>query len=66
MNEAQEKLSKAYERMIAEGLPESLNQIEKAYVDAKTQINNFLKRDKGADKALECVNIFALCTLNQK
>ena len=66
LSEANDKFTKAYERMVAEGLPESLVRIKKAYAESKTQIAAFLRREKGADKALECVNITALCTLNKK
>jgi PI-3-kinase-related kinase SMG-1 len=66
LSEANEKFTKACERMISEGLPESLGRIEKAYVESKTQLANFVAREKGADKALEYVNISALCTLNKK
>ena len=66
LGEANEKFSKAYERMINEGLPDSLVRIEKAYVESKSQITAFLRREKGAEKALECVYISALCDLNKK
>ncbi|OXU25637.1 hypothetical protein TSAR_001094 [Trichomalopsis sarcophagae] len=66
LSEANDKFTKAYERMIGEGLPDALVRIEKAYVDSKAQIVAFLRREKTAEKALECVNISALCTLNKK
>lgn len=66
LSEANDKFTKAYERMIGEGLPESLTRCDKAYAEARTQISTFLRREKGAEKALECVTITALCALNKK
>ena len=66
ISEANDKFMKTYDRMINEGLPESLTRMEKAYSDIKSQINSFLRREKGADKALETVNISALCALSKK
>ncbi|KOC68709.1 Serine/threonine-protein kinase SMG1 [Habropoda laboriosa] len=66
LNEANERLKKAYERMVSEGLPESVTRIEKAYGESRVQIQSFLRREKGAEKALECVNITALCALNKR
>ncbi|OAD60741.1 Serine/threonine-protein kinase SMG1 [Eufriesea mexicana] len=66
LNEANERLKKAYERMVSEGLPESLIRIEKTYGESRVQIQSFLRREKGAEKALECVNITALCALNKR
>ncbi|XP_057324226.1 serine/threonine-protein kinase SMG1 isoform X1 [Microplitis mediator] len=67
MNEVKERYSKYYERMVAnEGLPEAQVRIDQIYADAIVQINSFLKRDKSADKALELVNITALCALNKR
>ncbi|XP_020295832.1 serine/threonine-protein kinase SMG1 isoform X3 [Pseudomyrmex gracilis] len=61
-----ERFKKTYERMVAEGLPEAANRIEKAYTESRVQITHFLRREKGAERALECVNITALCTLNKR
>ncbi|XP_043258587.1 serine/threonine-protein kinase SMG1 isoform X3 [Colletes gigas] len=66
LNEANERLKKAYERMVSEGLPESIGRIEKAYTESRVQIQSFLRREKGAERALECVNITALCALNKR
>ncbi|CAK9817618.1 Serine/threonine-protein kinase SMG1 [Anthophora quadrimaculata] len=66
LNEANERLKKAYERMVSEGLPESVARIEKAYGESRLQIQSFLRREKGAERALECVNITALCALNKR
>ncbi|XP_066595255.1 serine/threonine-protein kinase SMG1 isoform X2 [Prorops nasuta] len=66
LNEANEKLKKAYDRMVTEGLPEAINRIEKAYTESKLQITGFLRREKGAERALECVNVTALCALNKR
>lgn len=66
LSEANEKFKKSCERMAAEELPDVLGIIEKAYADSKLQISGFLRREKGADKALECVNITALCALNKR
>ncbi|XP_015595300.1 serine/threonine-protein kinase SMG1 [Cephus cinctus] len=64
--ESNEKLKKSYERMVMEGLPESLSRIDKSYSESRIQITNFLRREKGAERALECVNITALCALNKR
>ncbi|XP_076649018.1 serine/threonine-protein kinase Smg1 isoform X2 [Halictus rubicundus] len=66
LNEANERWKKAYERMVSEGLPESVGRIEKAYTESRVQIQGFLRREKGAERALECVNITALCALNKR
>ncbi|XP_026671607.1 serine/threonine-protein kinase SMG1 [Ceratina calcarata] len=66
LNEANERLKKAYERIVVEGLPESVGRIEKTYTESRVQIQSFLRREKGAEKALECVNITALCALNKR
>ncbi|KZC05708.1 Serine/threonine-protein kinase SMG1 [Dufourea novaeangliae] len=66
LNEVNERLKKAYERMVSEGLPESVGRIEKAYGESRMQIQSFLRREKGAERALECVNITALCALNKR
>ncbi|XP_031845911.1 serine/threonine-protein kinase Smg1 isoform X3 [Nomia melanderi] len=66
LNEANERLKKADERMVSEGLPESLGRIEKAYAESRVQIQGFLRREKGGERALECVNITALCALNKR
>ncbi|XP_035721238.1 serine/threonine-protein kinase SMG1-like isoform X1 [Vespa mandarinia] len=66
LNEANEKFKKAYERMVSEGLPEAISRIEKAYTESRVQITGFLRREKGAERALECVNITALCALNKR
>lgn len=64
--EANERFKKSCERMIAEGLPEALGRIDKAYAESRSQIVGFLRREKGAEKALECVNITALCAINKR
>lgn len=66
LNESNDRLKKAYDRMMSEGLPEAGNRIEKAYIESRAQITNFLRREKGAEKALECVNVTALCVLNKR
>ncbi|XP_058794779.1 serine/threonine-protein kinase SMG1 [Phymastichus coffea] len=67
LGEANDKLTKAYERMITEGLPDALARIDKAHLDSKAQIAQFLRsKEQGADKALECVTVGALCALNKK
>ncbi|KAG7209878.1 hypothetical protein KM043_011480 [Ampulex compressa] len=66
LNDANERLKKAYERMVSESLPEAVNRIEKTYAESKVQITAFLQREKGAERALECVNITALCALNKR
>ena len=66
MNESNEKLKKYYERMIADGLPDSLGRIDKAYTDTIVQIKNYIMREKGGERALECVNVTALCSLNTR
>ncbi|XP_063980993.1 serine/threonine-protein kinase SMG1 [Diachasmimorpha longicaudata] len=67
MNEMNEKFKKYYERIVTnEGLPDAQTRIEKTYADSKLQINNFLRGENGAEKALESVNITALCALNKR
>ncbi|XP_043280213.1 serine/threonine-protein kinase SMG1 isoform X1 [Venturia canescens] len=66
MNDCNEKFKKHYERMVSEGLPDTVVRIEKAYVESRQQITNFLRREKGAERALECVNVTALCALNKR
>lgn len=66
LNDSNERFKKAYERIVSEGLPEAGNRIEKAYAESKAQIVGFLRREKGAERALECVNITALCALNKR
>lgn len=66
MNDCNEKFKKYYERMVNEGLPDTVVRIEKAYVDSRQQITNFLRHEKGAERALECVNVTALCALNKR
>lgn len=66
LNESNERFKKGYERMVSEGLPEATKRIEKAYTESKVQIVGFLRREKGAERALECVNITALCALNKR
>ncbi|XP_012271718.1 serine/threonine-protein kinase SMG1 isoform X2 [Orussus abietinus] len=66
LSESNERLKKAYERLASEGLPDSLVRIEKSYAEARGQISNFLRREKGAERALECVTITALCALNKR
>lgn len=66
LNEYSERYKKAYERTVSEGLPEAGNRIEKAYAESRAQIAGFLRREKGAERALECVNITALCALNKR
>ncbi|KYM96819.1 Serine/threonine-protein kinase SMG1 [Cyphomyrmex costatus] len=66
LNESSERYKKAYERTVSQGLPEAGNRIEKAYAESRAQITGFLRREKGAEKAFECVNITALCSLNMR
>lgn len=66
VNDSNERLNKAYDRIVSEGLPEAGSRIEKAYAESKAQIVGFLRREKGAERALECMNITALCTLNKR
>lgn len=66
MNEGNEKFKKHYEKMVNEGLPEALGRIEKAYAESRLEVANFLRRENGADKALECVTVTALCALNKR
>ena len=66
LSNSNERFKKAYQRMVAEGLPEALGTIEKAYTESRTHITTFLRREKGAERSLECVNITALCALNKR
>lgn len=66
LSDSNERFKKACDRMVTEELQDVLGMIEKAYADSKMQVATFLRREKGADKALECVNITALCALNKR
>lgn len=66
LNDSNERFKKAFQRMVAEGLPEASVTIEKNYTESKSQISTFLRREKGAEKSLECVIITALCALNKR
>jgi hypothetical protein len=64
--EANAHLKKSYECLAAEGLPEACVRLESAYNEACAGISAFLRGEKGAALALECVNIVALCSLNKR
>ena len=66
LSNCNDKFKKAYQRMVAESLPEALGTIEKAYAESRAHIATFLRREKGGERALECVNITALCALNKR
>ncbi|XP_034948666.1 serine/threonine-protein kinase SMG1 isoform X2 [Chelonus insularis] len=67
INDVNEKCKKYYERMVTnEGLPDAQTRIDKIYNDTISQMKTFLRREKAADKALESVNIIALCALNKR
>ncbi|XP_011302537.1 serine/threonine-protein kinase SMG1 isoform X2 [Fopius arisanus] len=67
MKDTNEKFAKYYEKMVAnEGLPDAQAKIDKTYADTRLQISNFLRREKGAERALEAVNTTALCALNKR
>lgn len=66
LNNSNERFKKACQRMVVEGLPEALGSIDNAYTESRSQIGIFLRREKGAEKSLECVIITALCALNKR
>lgn len=63
LNDANVRMQKTFDRLGMEGTPERL---DKSYNDAKGSINSFLRNEKGAAKAFECVTISALCGLNKR
>lgn len=63
LSELNVRMQKTYDRLGLEGVPERL---DKNYSDVKGSINNFLRNEKGASKAFECVTISALCGLNKR
>lgn len=65
-NAANIKLNKLYERLKAEGGPDALPRAEKCYLDAVTSISNFIAQGGGTEKAIECVIINTLNTLNRR
>ncbi|XP_063243710.1 serine/threonine-protein kinase SMG1 isoform X2 [Bacillus rossius redtenbacheri] len=58
-------LQKNFERMKAEGIPDSIPQLEANYLEAKSNVGKFLRGEKSV-LALECVIIRALCSLNKR
>ncbi|XP_044735996.1 serine/threonine-protein kinase SMG1 isoform X2 [Chrysoperla carnea] len=66
VNDANLKLKKSYDRLTAEGIPDSGSRLDQTYIEAKNSIQTFLRLEKGAIKAFECVNITALCALNKR
>lgn len=65
-NDANVKLKKLYERIQVEGGQEALPRCENSLLDSKSTISGFIMQENGADKAMECVTITALCALNKR
>lgn len=65
-NAANIKLNKFYERLKAEGGPDALPRAEKCHHDAVNAISNFISQGGGTEKAIECVIINTLNTLNRR
>lgn len=66
LSEVNIRMQKTYDRLSVDGAPEPGSRLDKAYTDAKSSINNFLRNEKGSTKAFECVTISALCSLNKR
>lgn len=66
LNETNIRLQKSYDRLTNEGMSDSGSHLEKTYNDCKSSINSFLRSEKGAAKAFECVIMSALCALNKR
>lgn len=66
LNETNMRLQKSFDRLNAEGVPDPGSRLDKAYTEAQASIHTFLKSEKGATTAFECVNITALCALNKR
>lgn len=66
LNETNIRLQKSYDRLTVEGIPDSGSRLDKTYNETKSSISNFLRNEKGASKAFECVTMTALCALNKR
>ena len=55
-----------YEIMVNKGLHEPLIKYKKHFEETKIRIHNFIRRETEGEKALECVIIKTLCSVNQK
>lgn len=64
--EANASLTKTIERLQSEGGPDALAISQEAYMEAKTNISNWVRREEGAAAALESVVIGMLCNLNRR
>lgn len=64
-NDAQTRLEGSYARLQSEGGDCGVR-LDQTYNEAKNSISTFLRTEKGAVKAFECVNITALCALNKR
>lgn len=64
--EATAVLNKCLERLQAEGGPDAVVLAQEAYMEAKTNISNWVRTEEGATAALENVVIGMLCNLNRR
>ncbi|XP_045450625.1 serine/threonine-protein kinase SMG1-like [Melitaea cinxia] len=64
--EATAVLNKCLERLQAEGGPDAVLLAQEAYMEAKTNISNWVRTEEGATSALENVVIGMLCNLNRR
>ncbi|CAH2090705.1 unnamed protein product [Euphydryas editha] len=64
--EATAFLNKCLERLQAEGGPDAVVLAQEAYMEAKTNISNWVRTEEGATAALENVVIGMLCNLNRR
>lgn len=64
--EANANLAKTAERLQLEGGPEALALAQKAYMEAKVNIANWVRTEDGAASSLESVVIGMLCNLNRR
>lgn len=67
LNNANDRLKKVYDQMVLERLPENMVLLEQNCIDAKSNVESFIRREKGhSERAIECVAITLLCVINRK
>lgn len=64
--EANAYLNKCHERLQLEGGPDAIALAQDSYMEAKNNINNWLRTEEGAGAALENAAIGMLCNLNRR
>lgn len=64
--EANANVTKSFERLKIEGGPDALAIAQEAYIEAKSNISNWVRTEEGAAAALESVVIGMLCNLNRR